>query len=188
MSEHLELPGERLPENERLARQRILGAYIAAQQAEPARRWFWPSGRLGRFAAAGAAASVLFAGTAAAYVAFAPQRIPADDDMRCYTTATLEDPPGDLEFYGTGMTQVNGPPGEDRTKTPAEATESCALVWRGGAFTLGSKEPTPGDFDEHARKPVPPLVACVLPGNGMVAVFPGDENTCRKLGIPRLAE
>jgi hypothetical protein len=50
---------------------------------------------------------------------------------------------------------------------------------------LGSKQV--GGPDTRTDHPIPPLVACTL-DNGVAAVFPGDEQTCARLGLPRLAE
>jgi hypothetical protein len=124
--------------------------------------------------------TALFGGTAAwAYVAFSSPRVPVAEQTRCYSIASLDVPKGN-DFYGSGVS-VGGPGASDM-----KAIEACTPSWELGILTEGStvvQRPRPG-----VKRPVPHLVACVLPEEGVAAVFPGPDDTCQKLGLPRLAE
>lgn len=64
-----------------------------------------------------------------------------------------------------------------------DAIRSCGNLWSQGILRKDvpmSVEPTPVP---GGTAPVPPLVSCTLP-DGTVGVYPGDENTCRTLGLP----
>jgi hypothetical protein len=182
MSAELDRPAEfEIPPERLAARRRALGEHVrrsAAASAERRRR-FNP---LLRIAAISAAATVLLGGTAAwAYVAFAPAKVPVADETRCYAVPSL-DKPKDVDFYGTSVT-VGSPDGR---RPDVRAIEACTPSWQTGILTEGSTvvaRPNP-----DANRPVPHLVACVLPEEGVAAVFPGPDDTCQKLGLPRLAE
>jgi hypothetical protein len=127
------------------------------------------------------ASALLIGSTAAAYVAFRPATVPIVDQVRCYSKASLEG--GDTDFYGTTVTHAAAP---DGTRNAGTAIEACSPLWRQALMRINDKQvggPDTGRFDH----PVPPLVACTL-DNGVAAVFPGDERTCARLGLPRLAE
>jgi hypothetical protein len=124
---------------------------------------------------------LLIGGTAAAYVAFKPATVPVADQTRCYTKASLAG--GDTNFFGTTVAQARS---ADGTRAAASAVEACSALWRQGLLRLGSKQ-VGGPDTSGTTHPTPPLAACTL-DNGVAAVFPGDEQTCARLGLPRLAD
>ncbi len=176
MADLIDLPPERtMPHAHMLARQQRIEQYAAG----PTRRR-WATRNAVRYAMIVAGASaLLIGGTAAAYVAFKPATVPVADETRCYTKASLE---GDKDFFGTTVSQAWS---ADGTRSAASAVEACSAVWRQGLLQLGSKQV--GGPDTGTDHPIPPLMACAL-DNGVAAVFPGDEQTCARLGLPRLAE
>jgi hypothetical protein len=123
-------------------------------------------------------------GAAAAAVVYqlAPQHATVSSHGRCYWQ--VSDEFGD-DFPGT----TAATDADDKGWTPdvvATLVDGCAAIWRAGAFQEGkpgirSEVRSAGDY------PVPPLVACVLPG-GEAAVFPGDPATCADLGLPALLQ
>jgi hypothetical protein len=141
----------------------------------------WRAHRPARYATVVAGASaLLIGGAAAAYVAFKPPTVPVADQTRCYTKASLAG--GDKDFFGTTVAQAWS---ADGTRDARSAVEVCSALWRQGLLQLGSKRV--GGPDTGTDHPIPPLVACTL-DNGIAAVFPGDQQTCARLGLPRLAE
>jgi len=177
MADLIDLPPERaMPHAHMLARQQRIEQYAAGPMR---RRWATRNAARSAVVVAGAAA-LLIGGTAAAYVAFKPATVPVADETRCYTKASLAG--GDKNFFGTTVSQAWS---ADGTRNAASAVEACSAVWRQGLLQLGSKQV--GGPDTGTDHPIPPLVACTL-DNGVAAVFPGDEQTCARLGLPRLAE
>jgi hypothetical protein len=176
MADLIDLPPERsMPHTHMLARQQRIEQYAAGHM-----RRRWASRNAARYAMViGGASALLIGGTAAAYVAFKPATVPVADEARCYTKASLE---GGKDFFGTTVSQAWS---ADGTRNAASAVEACSAVWRQGLLQLGSKQV--GGPDTGTDHPIPPLVACTL-DNGVAAVFPGDEQTCARLGLPRLAE
>lgn len=141
------------------------------------RRPFWRS----RFAVL-CAAVVLTGGGVATALRLKPDHVTDKRMARCYSSAVRED---GRDFPGTSV-QVGTPtrPG-DRAAPPAglveDALSLCSLLWRDGQLLIGKagvQDPTP-DLP-HA---IPPLTECVLP-DGSAAVFPGDSQTCERLGLP----
>lgn len=178
MSKLANLPPERtMPEARMLTRERHIVDFATARAGRQR-----ATRRTARYVALIAGASTLLIGsTAAAYVAFRPATVPIADEVRCYSKASLEG--GDQDFYGTTVTHAKAP---DGTRNAGTAVESCSALWRQALMRLDDKQvggPDTGRFDH----PVPPLVACTL-DNGIAAVFPGDTQTCARLGLPRLAE
>jgi hypothetical protein len=178
MSELIDLPPERrMPEARKLARQERIEQYTTRPSRRP-----WITRNTTRFAIiASGASALLIGGTAAAYVAFRPAGVPIADQTRCYTKASLEG--GDRNFFGTTVTLGRS---ADGTRTATSAVELCSALWRQGLLQLGSKQVGGPDAGQTSH-PVPPLVACTL-DNGVAAVFPGDDQTCARLGLPRLAD
>lgn len=116
-------------------------------------------------------------GTAAAFGLFSS---PTDRRIaNCYTTADLHDPTNREDF------SVATSPNEDPTlhDAAASALDICAGGWQQGRFSttdpMISLDPKPPPWNY----PIPRLVACVLP-SGAVGVFPGDDTTCTRLGLP----
>jgi hypothetical protein len=102
--------------------------------------------------------------------------------VRCYSVATLTDNP--RQFTDTAMAAVDGQPAPDIAARVNDAVSACAGLWQIGLIQNGQIVPDAAGGNGHA---VPPLVACVLP-NGVAAVFPGDGQTCRTLGLAPLAD
>jgi hypothetical protein len=62
-----------------------------------------------------------------------------------------------------------------------DALGTCQMLWRDGFLAAGAPRAIRviGPITVHA---VPSLVVCTMP-NGTAAVFPGDDATCRTLGL-----
>ena len=168
-----------LPEERMAARRALLEEHVRRTAGR------WPRRRVvARWAVIGVGASALLVvGTAGAYVAFKPATVPIADGTRCYSRASLEG--GDRGFWGTTAAQAFPAGGGERAAVGA--VEVCASLWRQGVLRLNTKQVGFEDTANGVDHTVPPLVACTL-DNGMAAVFPGDEQTCARLGLPRLAE
>ena len=160
-------PARSMPAHRRQAHRTIVEAAVTptAARRRPSRR---------RIVVAAGAALLLTTG-AAAYVASRP----ASDKsvVRCYTVAGLDG--GDV-FRGTSVSVVT----RDRIVPIEDALSACARAWRDGVLVAGAAGPVDPD-PRRVPAPVPPLVACTLP-QGIAAVFPGDDATCRRLGLPSL--
>jgi len=95
---------------------------------------------------------------------------------RCYTTADLNRTDNHLAV------SLNAPVGP-------HAMEICQQNWENG--TLFAAAPFIRDQPAGPGQSVPDLVACVLPadmsdeGTEEVAIFPGSDDTCGKLNLPR---
>ncbi|HEY8787558.1 MAG TPA: hypothetical protein VIM10_00275 [Actinopolymorphaceae bacterium] len=114
---------------------------------------------------------------AGSYVAF---RQPTElRYAQCYSSVTAD------TDYRTTLAIGKAHRADDETPSPVEVTDaigSCGNLWSQGILRKDvpmSAEPTPAP----GSAPVPPLVACTLP-DGTVGVYPGDESTCRTLGLP----
>jgi hypothetical protein len=100
---------------------------------------------------------------------------------RCYTRADLG---SGGSFPGTTVSVATRRPaagGVAAAGEVADALSACAALWRQGFLTLGSPSiatPPPGAADAT----VPVLVSCTL-SDGTAAVFPGDADTCLRLGL-----
>ncbi|MEJ3748714.1 hypothetical protein WEI85_36235 [Actinomycetes bacterium KLBMP 9797] len=178
LSDLFDLPPARpLPEARVTAREQRIVQYAAETTRPPRTR------KAARYAALLAGASVLALGgtAAAAYVAFKPATVPVADGLRCYTKATLDG--GDENFYGTTIARARA---ADGTRSVEGAVESCRGLWDQGFLLPNQKQPARPEA-LRPDQPIPPLVACTL-DNGLAAVFPGTAETCRELGLPRLAE
>lgn len=175
MSDRVEIPAHRpLPPARVTARRDRVERYVAgAPQPGP------PGLPRKRLIVAAAAGVVLLSG-AATYVSVRPATVPVQDQTRCYTKASLKG--GDRNFFGTTVGQARGVAGERSSVT---AVDACAVLWRQGVIRLNTKGVR--DPDQASDHPVPPLVACVL-DDGIAAVLPGTDETCRELGISQLAE
>jgi hypothetical protein len=175
-------PEFEMPPQNLAARRRVLGDHVRRSAASGSTSRWHRFSRLTRIAVIGLFGVVLLGGTAAwAYVAFAPAKVPVADETRCYSVASL-DVPKDKDFYGTSVT-TGAPFGGHAS---VKAIEACTPSWQLGILTEGST--TIARPQRGVNRPVPHLVACVLPEGGVAAVFPGPDDTCQKLGLPRLAE
>lgn len=102
------------------------------------------------------------------------------DTARCYSVAERHD---GSDFPGMSVAVAH--PNSDVVAQVEDAVASCSLVWRDGALEVGKRRPQP--YRPGVDRPVPPLVGCVLP-DGIAAVFPGDTQTCSRLGLPAVNE
>jgi hypothetical protein len=104
--------------------------------------------------------------------------------VRCYSVAALTGDPH--QFTDTAMAAADGQAPADISARVDDAVGACAGLWQIGLIQNGQIVPdaAAGNQPDHV---VPPLVACVLP-NGVAAVFPGNDQTCRTLGLARLAD
>lgn len=166
MTDVTDLPApRRFPEHRRVAHRRLLED--AVRRAPHCRRWTAP------VTLASGAVIVLTTGAAAAYVALAP----ATDHsrVRCYSEASLG---GGGSYKGT---DAGTPESSTAGKITAVAPlDLCSALWRAGVVLPGH---THAETPVSQPQPIPPLVACTLK-DGVAAVFPGDVQTCAKLGLP----
>jgi hypothetical protein len=126
----------------------------------------------------GGAVLIAALGTGAAAFVYVEQSQPVTNktEARCYTVASLE---GGNQFHGTTIAAA-GRPG---SKAQVDAAASvCAALWRQGFLLPGAAGIT-SPHNTTTRHRVPSLVACVMP-DGTAAVFPGNRQTCTKLGLP----
>ena len=120
------------------------------------------------------------AGTAIAAGSYVAFRRPTElRYAQCYSSVTAD------TGYRTTLAIGKAHRAHDDTPAPVEVTDaigSCGNLWSQGILRKDvpmSAQPTPAP----GTAPVPPLVACTLP-DGTVGVYPGDESTCRTLGLP----
>lgn len=141
-------------------------------RASRRRRWQRP---LAIGLATAVAGSAIAAGS---YVAF---RQPTElRYAQCYSSVTAD--------TGYRTTLAIGEAHHAAAQTPApvevnDAIRSCGNIWSQGILRKDvpmSVDPVPVPGGTAA---VPALVACTLP-DGAVGVYPGDESTCRTLGLP----
>jgi hypothetical protein len=103
--------------------------------------------------------------------------------VRCYS---LDRTSVDSHQYtDTSMAAAAGTSATDPSGTVTAAIEACSALWQIGLVQPGAIVPEAAA--SQTTHTVPDLVACVLPG-GQAAVFPGDTQTCHRLGLPRLAD
>ncbi len=137
------------------------GSPAALSRRAGRRRWV--------IAAAAATGLVAGAGSAAAWVTASR---PADENTGyCSRSATLDE---DV-WKQTSFTQATDAQGH---RSVPDAIDSCATAWRMGVMT------DPANASSTANHPVPELTACVV--DDLLVIYPGDANTCRRLGIPDL--
>lgn len=131
-----------------------------------------------RVGVAAAAIGVLaVGGTATAWVGVVSPDVP--DSGYCSPQATL-----DQDVWGhNGFGTVDTPDGRRGT---VDGLEVCGLLWSRGWVEMPDGSPV----DRAAGLPVdakgvPPLAACVV--DGSLVVYPGDDGTCERLGVPKAA-
>jgi hypothetical protein len=164
-----DLPSPRpFPDANRFAVKTMLMNEVRASRR---RRWQRP---LALGLATALAGSAIAAGS---YVAF---RQPTELRWaQCYSTVTADIQYRTTLLIGKASRADEGVPG------PVEVTDaigSCGNLWSQGILRKDvpmSVEPKP----VPGTAPVPTLVACTLPDD-TVGVYPGDETTCRTLGLP----
>lgn len=169
LPEHLDVPASRaFPAANRFAVKSMLMDEVRASRR---RRWQRPL-------VAGLATAV--AGTAIAAGSYIAFRQPTDlRYAQCYSSVTAD------TDYRTTLGITGGQRADAQTPAPVEVTNalsSCANLWAQGILRKGvavSAAPTP----DPGTATVPPLVPCTLP-DSTVGVYPGDESTCRTLGLP----
>ena len=171
-------PPAALPDDLRDAHRRQLRALVAAEPVpatttfERRRRRRWRSG--GTVVLIGG----LVIASGGAVAAFVMRALPDDPTLvRCFSVAA---PPFATGAPGT----IDASLAEDDSlvQSAARAIELCGYYWADGALpwpeTKGPTDSPPG-----GSNPVPDLQACILP-DGIVGVFPGDDQTCTALGLP----
>lgn len=165
-------PARDLPPERKAALRDLLVAEISGP-----RPWWRRSRRLALSSVIGGTTVVLAGSAAAAYVAFKP----ATDQYSvvCYSAPQLEDA-GKVRVATASQDASDG-----RSRPPARITEplaECAGLWQVGVLRTGSERPAA--VRPNAEADVPALVACTLDDN-TAGVFPGDAETCQRLGLPR---
>jgi hypothetical protein len=156
-------PTRRLPTARRYAARRQLEQYVARP------RW------RRRPVVLGVVIAIAFGASAGAVGLLRSAPVTNRQTARCYVVSEL----GHGETFNGATLAVPGVPGS--VAQVDNAIDACAAAWRGGFFVPGKygvQRPPP-----NTVRPVPPLVACVLP-DGRAAVFPGDQETCAQLGLP----
>jgi hypothetical protein len=158
-------PTRRLPTARRYAARRQLELYLSRP------RW------RRRPLVLGVVIAILVGGSAGAVGLLRSAHVTNRQSARCYVVPEL----GQGEsFNGTTV----GAPGRPGSKVQADhAIEACQALWRGGFFVPGKYGIQRPDKTKVTVRPVPPLIACILP-DGRAAIFPGDATTCGKLGLP----
>jgi hypothetical protein len=103
-------------------------------------------------------------------------------DVRCFTVGHVTTDPHYFTDAAPAVPAGGAP--LDVSATVAAAIDQCAGLWK-----VGLLQPTGLDqnFDNVPDHPVPALAACVL-DDGTAAVLPGDDQTCRRLNLPRLID
>lgn len=174
-------PAREMPAERREALRQLL-----MDQVSPPRRPWWRLSKQAGVAGIGVTALVLAGGAAAAYVAFKP----ANDKFSviCYSEAKLGK---DVQRFTYAEANPEGPNSKQPASpaTIADPERACADLWKSGVLTPGSAKDQPvvaNPDDPAASRPVPTLVSCTTE-DGVAAVFPGDDKTCERLGLPKTA-
>lgn len=168
------IPG--LPEEVRAAHKQALRDLVAADPATtttptpPSRRW-----RRGGITLLAGGLVLTGAGAATAFLT----RAQPDDPqvVRCFSTAAAPFTGGAPGSYDASY----GPGDGTLDQSAALAVELCGYGWAEGRLPWPETKP-PG-YTNPQPQPVPESQACILP-DGIVGVFPGDERTCTRLGLP----
>jgi hypothetical protein len=161
-------PSRSVPSNRRYAARRQLEDVVGKKKASPRRT---------RLILLVAIALVL-ASAVAGITLLRTAPVTDKRTARCYTAMSIG---SDKTFSGTTI-GVAGTPGS--VAQVDDAMASCSDLWRQGFLVPGMtaiQRPKP-----NTSNPVPSLVACTLP-DGIAGIFPGDSNTCAKLGLPLAA-
>jgi hypothetical protein len=152
-----------------------------AEQVRPQRQVRWTRQRIVRWGTP-AVLGMLAAGAVAAVALRSQAPATKTNEVRCFTVGHVTT---DTHLYTetAPAVPVGGAP-LDPSATVTAAVQACAGLWQ-----LGLLQPTglnPG-FDNVPDHPVPALAACVL-DDGTAAVLPGDDQTCRRLSLPRMID
>jgi hypothetical protein len=174
-------PAREMPPERREALRELLMTRVS-----PPHRPWWRRSKQAGIAGLGVSALVLAGGAAAAYVAFKP----ASDKLSviCYSEAKLGDDVRRVTYAEANPVTASSKPSTE-TATIADPERACAELWQSGVLSpdatgrpdASTKQPA---ADGGTAKPVPKLVACTTEDN-VAAVFPGDDKTCERLGLPR---
>lgn len=165
---------DRVPSNRALPPARRAALYhVLTEEVARTREPWWRRSRRAATVGIGAAALVFAGGAASAgYVMFRPAT--ELQTVWCYNAPSLDEDQRILAGAaneGAGPIDINDP------------VAVCSQVWRDGLLpTEGASDAPVVPADE-----APPLTACTL-SDGVAAVFPGDEETCPGLNLPRLQE
>lgn len=154
-----------LPDDATLAaRRRALEAEL-----EPRRRW---PRRVPRRRLVLAIVALIALGGGAAWAAgvFSADEISFRAGMGCYSEARLDGPRLSITV----------------THAAADPVAKCEKYWREGVVdTTRRRLGREGKIDYPPKRYPPHLVACARPGSG-IAVFPGPDEVCEKLGMEPL--
>ncbi|MDN5764426.1 MAG: hypothetical protein L0H96_19905 [Humibacillus sp.] len=143
--------------------------HAAPHQGSPAALSHRAGRRRWVIAAAATTALVAGAGSAAAWVVASRPDDPYGG--YCSRSVTLDE---DV-WKQTGFTQATDAQGH---RDVPDAIGSCATAWRMGIMT------DPANASSTANHPVPELTACVV--DDVLVIYPGNADTCRRLGVPDL--
>jgi hypothetical protein len=158
---------------------------LLVEEVARSKRPWWRRSRRTATVSVGAMALVLAGGAASAYVAFkAPTNLAS---VVCFSAAT----PQALEGFGDNQVAVADPNGTDARPAPARSDTlagkdpigTCTSLWKSGILVAGATELKTNARSASDPAPVPDLVACTLK-EGVAGVFPGDAETCERLGLP----
>jgi len=128
--------------------------------------------RIGLTATLALTASFAGVGIAAAAKLFSSAPVTNLSVAHCYT----------LDQIGANGTDVAAAGAPGSAAQVDDALGTCQMLWRDGFLTAGAPRAihVTGPITVHA---VPSLVVCTMT-NGTAGVFPGDDTTCRTLGLP----
>jgi hypothetical protein len=172
----------RIPPRRREADKLLLGEMAAISRLpQKVRRFHLPRLSLVGLVVGGL---IVGGGVAAAVVSLQPQNPSVRDVARCYSQVSTD---FSSSFPGTEVSIAQRLDPSTRatdstdTDVPSQVVSLCAASWR-----LGWSRGGPGSAPASDDNPVPALVVCVLP-SGEAAVFPGNETTCKSLGLPLMS-
>jgi hypothetical protein len=166
-----ELPDARIQEL-RAELELFVASDLAASRRSPRRSW-WARRSVIISSILGVAV-VASGGTALAMALIKPAPVTDKGVARCYSVATYH---SGNKFPGTTIVEATSAAGPGRVLA---AVDTCSALWRAGILQPGVK--TAVNRPTQSTYPVPALVGCTLPG-GAAAVFPGDAQTCTRLGL-----
>jgi hypothetical protein len=161
---------------------------LLVEEVARSKRPWWRRSRRTATVSVGALALVLAGGAASAYVAFkAPTNLAS---VVCYSAASPEVLKDADSENKVAAAQEEKPAGAGATATKPrplagkDPVAACTPLWEDGLLVAGDQKLNPNARpDGVADRRVPNLVACTLK-EGVAGVFPGDADTCERLGLP----